>query len=137
VVILGLFAVQRTGTGRVSAFFGPITLICSSSLASRHLFHRPHPSVLAAINPFYAISFLLTYKFIGFLTLGAVFPGRHRVGSGLYRSRPFRPPTDPHGLVQPRVPGARAELPAARVRSSGQSRTRENPFFLLYPEWAR
>ncbi len=74
VILIGLFSVQRTGTGRVSSFFGPITALWFAVLAVSGLFALARePSVLFAINPYYAVSFLLTHKFIAFVTLGAVF----------------------------------------------------------------
>ena len=51
-LIIGLFLVQSQGTGRVAAFFGPITLVWFLSLAAVGLSHIfDHPAVLAAFNP--------------------------------------------------------------------------------------
>jgi KUP system potassium uptake protein len=137
VILLGLFAVQRTGTGRVAAFFGPITALWFLVMAIAGLFGiARNPGVLAAINPYYAISFLATYKFIGFLTLGAVFlavTGSEAVYTDLghFGRRPIR--TAWFGLV----------FPALTLNYFGQGalvlsdpEARENPFYLLFPEWA-
>ena len=74
VILIALFAVQRRGTARVAAFFGPIMVIWFVTLAvtgALHIMDDPH--VFAAINPAYAISFVSTHGTIGLITLGAVF----------------------------------------------------------------
>ena len=75
VAILGcLFLVQRRGTTRVGAVFGPITLVWFASIALAGLPWVTHrPAVLAAIDPTHAAVFLLTHGFLrGFLVLGSV-----------------------------------------------------------------
>jgi KUP system potassium uptake protein len=74
VLLLGLFMVQSRGTGRVSVLFGPITTIWFLALAMTGLLHiADDPSVLYAINPYYAVAFLSGNGTIGLVTLGAVF----------------------------------------------------------------
>ncbi len=73
-ILVGLFAVQRSGTARVASAFGPVMVIWFSSLAVMGLYHiTDDPSVLAAINPWYALQFLLDHGTTGLVTLGAVF----------------------------------------------------------------
>jgi len=73
-ILIALFAVQRRGTARVAAFFGPVMVVWFISLAVAGLMHiNDDPHVFAAINPYYAVSFLLSHGFIGLVTLGAVF----------------------------------------------------------------
>ena len=73
-ILVGLFAVQRSGTARVASAFGPVMVIWFGSLAALGLSHiSDDPSVLAAINPLYGIHFLLSHGKIGLVTLGAVF----------------------------------------------------------------
>jgi len=74
VILTLLFAVQSHGTARVSALFGPITalwFVVTAAIGAVHI--ADDPSVLAAINPFYGINFLLGHGTIGLVTLGAVF----------------------------------------------------------------
>ena len=74
VILVALFAVQSHGTARVAAFFGPITVIWFVAIAvfgALHIFDDP--GVLAAINPYYAIKFLLSHGTISLITLGLVF----------------------------------------------------------------
>ena len=73
-ILVVLFSVQSSGTARVASAFGPVMVIWFSSLAAMGLLHiSDDPSVLAAINPWYAIQFLLSHGTIGMVTLGAIF----------------------------------------------------------------
>jgi KUP system potassium uptake protein len=73
-LLVGLFAVQSRGTGRVSALFGPITILWFLVIGVTGAVHiADDPGVLAAINPYYAIVFLSSNGWIGLVTLGAVF----------------------------------------------------------------
>jgi KUP system potassium uptake protein len=73
-ILVGLFAVQRNGTARVASAFGPVMVVWFFVLAAMGLYHiSDDPSVLAAINPWYALQFLLSHGTIGLVTLGAVF----------------------------------------------------------------
>jgi len=72
-ILLVLFLVQRTGTSRVGAVFGPVMVIwfiCIALLGLRGL--AADPSVLAAINPIHAIRFFRDDGMTGFLILGSV-----------------------------------------------------------------
>ncbi len=74
VVILSLlFFFQRFGTQKVGSAFGPIMVIWFSMLfiiGANQIVH--YPSVIKAINPYYAYSLLMHYPH-GFWLLGAVF----------------------------------------------------------------
>src|SRR3954465_2941923 len=73
-ILVVLFAVQSGGTARVATAFGPVMVIWFATLAVMGLVHiSDDPSGLAAINPWYAIQFLLSHGTIGLVTLGAVF----------------------------------------------------------------
>jgi KUP system potassium uptake protein len=73
-ILVALFAVQSGGTARVASAFGPVMVVWFSVLAAMGLVHiSDDPSVLAAINPWYAVQFLLSHGTIGMVTLGAVF----------------------------------------------------------------
>ena len=74
VILIALFAVQRRGTARVASFFGPVMVVWFLTIAVAGLMHiNDDPHVFAAINPYYAVSFLSHHGFIGLVTLGAVF----------------------------------------------------------------
>jgi KUP system potassium uptake protein len=73
-ILVVLFAVQSRGTARVASAFGPIMVAWFTTLAILGVIHiADDPTVLIAINPLYAIQFLLSHGAIGLVTLGAVF----------------------------------------------------------------
>jgi KUP system potassium uptake protein len=73
-ILVVLFAVQSKGTALVASAFGPVMVIWFACLAVLGIVHvADDPSVLAAINPYYALQFLLSHGTIGLVTLGAVF----------------------------------------------------------------
>ncbi|MEJ0076131.1 MAG: potassium transporter Kup [Alphaproteobacteria bacterium] len=73
-ILIALFAVQRRGTARVASFFGPVMVIWFICIAVAGLLHiTDDPHIFAAINPYYAVSFLAQHGHIGLVTLGAVF----------------------------------------------------------------
>src|SRR5882672_6638289 len=73
-ILVLLFSVQSSGTARVASAFGPVMVVWFATLAVLGLVHiSDDPSVLAAINPYYGVHFLLTHGTIGLVTLGAVF----------------------------------------------------------------
>src|SRR5438477_585962 len=73
-ILVLLFAVQRSGTARVASAFGPVMVVWFASLAVMGFVHiSDDPSVLTAINPWYAVQFVLSHGTIGLVTLGAVF----------------------------------------------------------------
>ncbi len=58
-ILVALFVIQPFGTARIGKAFGPVMAVWFLTLAVMGvagLLH--HPSVLAAINPLYAVSFL-------------------------------------------------------------------------------
>jgi KUP system potassium uptake protein len=74
VILVGLFAVQSHGTGRVSALFGPLMVLWFVVLAVAGGMHiMDHPAVFRAINPLYAIQFVIDNHLIALVTLAAVF----------------------------------------------------------------
>jgi len=72
-ILIGLFVIQRKGTGAVAALFGPVMLFWFAALGALGVFGiLKHPSVLTAVNPWYAVEFFLEHRGFGFLALGAV-----------------------------------------------------------------
>jgi KUP system potassium uptake protein len=73
-ILVVLFSVQSSGTAWIATAFGPVMVLWFSVLTVMGLVHiSDDPSVLAAINPWYGIQFLLSHGTIGLVTLGAVF----------------------------------------------------------------
>ncbi len=74
VILVLLFSVQSGGTARVASAFGPVMVVWFVTLTILGLVHiSDDPTVLAAINPWYAIKFVLSHGVIGLVTLGLVF----------------------------------------------------------------
>jgi KUP system potassium uptake protein len=72
-ILVGLFFVQKRGTGTVGAFFGPIMLawfVTIGALGAWHVAHRP--AVLAALAPHHAVRYIAAHGVPGFLVLGSV-----------------------------------------------------------------
>src|SRR5207253_6596758 len=73
-ILVVLFSVQSSGTARVASAFGPVMVVWFATLAVMGLVHiSDDPTVMAAINPWYAIQFMLSHGTIGLVTMGAVF----------------------------------------------------------------
>jgi KUP system potassium uptake protein len=137
VILVALFAVQSRGTAQVAVFFGPLTLVWFVAIALPAL-HQigANPSVLYALNPWQAVSFLGTHGAIGLVTLGAVFlavTGAEALYADLGHFG--RHPIQFAWLV--------VVLPALTLNYFAQGalvlanpKAIENPFFLLYPDWA-
>ena len=136
-ILIALFVVQSRGTAKIAALFGPITLVWFIALASAGIWHvAQNPTVLLALNPLHGISFLITHRLVGFLTLGAVFlvvTGSEALYADLghFGRRPIQ------------AAWLFVALPALTLNYLGQGaliladpKNIENPFFLLYPEWA-
>ena len=74
VILVGLFAVQRFGTGSVGIVFGPTTLVWFLAIGASGLDHIfDDPTILYAINPYYIVGFLTHQPDVAFVTIGAIF----------------------------------------------------------------
>jgi KUP system potassium uptake protein len=134
VVLVGLFVVQRRGSERIGAFFGPIMAVWFAALAIAGLLQvMQAPGVLAALNPSHGFRFLATHGWTGFLALGSVFlalTGAEALYAdmGHFGCGPIR--LDWFGLV----------LPALVLNYFGQGalvlahpEAVDSPFFRLFP----
>ncbi|RWE35726.1 MAG: potassium transporter Kup [Mesorhizobium sp.] len=74
VILAILFSVQRFGTGKVAAVFGPVTALWFLAIGVAGIYHlMDDPSILLAINPYYAVAYLASTPTAAFVTVGAVF----------------------------------------------------------------
>ena len=134
VILIGLFALQRRGTGSVGKIFGPVMILWFivigalgvSAIAAR-------PEVLKAVNPGYAISFFADHGFKGFLVLGSVFlvvTGGEALYAdmGHFGRRPIRLAW--FGLV---LPGLLLNYFGQGALVISDPKAIENPFYLLAP----
>jgi len=136
-ILLGLFAVQSHGTGRVSDFFGPICLVFFLTMAGLGIRHiADDPAIFEALNPWHAVRFLFNHGFVGSLiVLGsivlAVTGGEALYADmGHFGAGPIR--TAWMGLVFPSLALnylGQGALVLARPEAL------KNPFFFMAPGW--
>jgi KUP system potassium uptake protein len=137
-ILVGLFAVQRYGTGFVGRFFGPIMVVWFLALAVAGVHGiAGHPSVLQALSPTYAVQFFADRGLTAFLALGGVVL-TVTGAEALYADMGHfgRPPIRRAWLF--------VVFPALILNYMGQGALliehpggAENPFYLLIPHWAR
>ncbi len=72
-LLVGLFAIQKRGTAKVGALFAPVMMVYFCVIATLGTIQIVNtPEILAALNPWYAVQFFITDKFLAFLALGSV-----------------------------------------------------------------
>ncbi len=136
-IIVGLFLIQRRGTGQIGQFFGPVMLLWFAVLGVLGIVNAvQNPSVFGAINPLYAVRFFGNNGGTGFLVLGTVIlvvTG----GEALYADMGHfgRPPI--------RLAWVALVLPALLLNYFGQGalllrepEAAANLFYLMAPSWA-
>jgi KUP system potassium uptake protein len=133
-ILLGLFSIQRRGTGDVGKLFGPVMIAWFATLAALGVYHvSQKPEILAALSPYYGATFFLRHGIRGMLILGSVVlvvTG----GEALYADMG-------HFGVRPiRLAWTGFVLPALLLGYLGQGalilsdpKAIENPFFALVP----
>jgi KUP system potassium uptake protein len=137
VVLVTLFLVQRVGTAKVGAMFGPLMLVWFAVLAVLgiiHIVREPH--VLAAVLPHHAVTFFLRNHIHGFLVLGAVFLVMTG-GEALYADMGH------FGARPIRLAWFYVAFPALLLNYFGQGalllqgKGAAHPFFEMAPAWGR
>ncbi|MDK2124865.1 potassium transporter Kup [Parachitinimonas caeni] len=136
-VLVGLFMMQAHGTAAVGKLFGPIMVLWFLVLAILGVVNILHdPTILAAINPVYAIRFFLDHHYAAFLALGSVvlaITGGEAIYAdmGHFGRRPIR------------LGWFAFVLPALLINYFGQgalllhdASARVNPFYHMAPDWA-
>ncbi len=72
-ILVGLFLIQRHGTGVVGLLFGPIMLLWFAALATVGVWNiLKAPEIIEAVNPAYAIHFVTAHGYASFIVLGSV-----------------------------------------------------------------
>ncbi len=135
IILVGLFALQSQGSGRIGKLFGPVMaawfvtigLLGMGGIAA-------HPGVLTALDPRYGLGYLFGHGPTGFVVLGAVFlcaTGAEALYAdmGHFGPRPIR--TAWYGLVLPALVLNYAGQTAIVI--DGVAGPGTNPFFILCP----
>ncbi|MGE5369099.1 MAG: potassium transporter Kup [Chloroflexota bacterium] len=136
-ILITLFWVQKRGTARVAALFGPIMVVFFVVIAALGAMHiGDAPQVLWAFDPRCGLGFLLEHGWLGFAVLGSVFLGVTGA-EALYADMGH------FGRFPIQAAWLGFVLPALLLNYLGQgalllSRPEavDNPFFLLAPDWA-
>jgi KUP system potassium uptake protein len=136
VILLSLFMVQRFGTARVGAAFGPITALWFLTIAVLGAAEiSREPRVLMSVNPYLAVRFFVDHGFVGFAVLGAVF-------LAVTGSEALYADIGHFGKKPIRLAFFSLALPALLLNYFGQGALLlrdpaaiENPFYLLAPRW--
>ena len=137
VILLCLFAAQRFGTEKIGRAFGPVMTLWFLVISILGVIAiSKHPAVLVAIDPRYALRFMMATGRSGFLVLGGVFlciTG----GEALYADMGH------FGRGPIRRAWYFAVLPALLSSYAGQTAflldqasVNGNPFFLIAPTWS-
>lgn len=138
-IIVVLFLVQRLGTGAVGRLFGPVMGVWFVVIGACGVGGIvDHPSILKALSPTYALSFLTGHFAIAFFSLAAVVLAVTGA-EALYADMGHfgRTPITRVWLI--------LVFPACILSYLGQgalilgdpARSISSPFFLLVPEWGR
>src|SRR6266403_1709782 len=138
IILIGLFVMQRKGTGFIGNIFGPVMLAWFLVLALLGIHGIVQaPGVLVAVSPLYAFDFLIHRDFhISFAVLGAAFLAVTG-GEALYADMGH------FGRVPIRLAWFAVALPALVLNYFGQAAllitdasALDNPFYQLAPDWA-
>lgn len=136
-ILLGLFIIQRHGTGLVSKWFGPITLVWFLAIAAcGYPYIVANPTVLNAFLPSFALSFLIEHQFVSFVVLGSVFLAVTGA-EALYADMGH------FGRTPIQLAWIWVVFPALIMNYLGQAafilsnvEGAKDPFFLMVPQWA-
>src|SRR4030088_2421311 len=137
IILIGLFVMQRKGTGFIGNIFGPVMLAWFLVLALLGIHGIVQaPGVLAALSPLYAVDFLIHEDFhISFAVLGAAFLAVTG-GEAMYADMGH------FGRVPIRLAWFTVALPALVLNYFGQAAllvtdasALDHPFYQLAPDW--
>ena len=136
-ILIGLFMIQKHGTGVVGMLFGPVCALWFAALAASGVWNiSRNPAILAALDPTHALHFATAHGQASFVVLGSVLlaiTGAEALYAdmGHFGKRAIRIAW--FGLV----------APALVLNYFGQGallmlepKALENPFYLSFPSWA-
>ncbi len=137
VILLLLFTVQKRGSASIGRYFGPVMVVWFIAISALGILNiADNPRILWAINPYYALRFIVEQPGITFIILGAVVlcvTGAEALYAdmGHFGRRPIR------------VTWFTVVMPALTLNYFGQGallikhpEAVKNPFFMMAPDWA-
>jgi KUP system potassium uptake protein len=136
-ILATLFAFQFRGTSSVASFFAPVTIVWFATMAVLGIVHiGDDPSIFLALNPVYAVRFVLFNPSMGLIIFAGVFLAVTG-GEALYADLGH------FGRTPIRLAWIFIVLPALILNYLGQGAFMHahpdaltNPFFLMAPSWA-
>ena len=138
IILAGLFAIQRGGTARIGAWFGPIIGIWFVTLAVLGVAEIARfPDILRALSPTYAARFIVDEPLAAFLAFGAVVlavTGTEALYAdmGHFGATPIR-----RAWLFFVMPCLVLNYFGQGALIVGDPSAVQNPFYLLAPDWAR
>jgi KUP system potassium uptake protein len=138
VILIGLFLIQSYGTAKVGIVFGPVMLFYFLIIGIMGMGGiMRDPSILAAVNPYWALNFFLLDPKLAFLALGSVVLAVTGA-EALYADMGH------FGRKSISVAWLYVAFPCLLLNYLGQSallldnpQAIDNPFFRLAPDWAQ
>jgi KUP system potassium uptake protein len=137
-ILVGLFFIQRFGSGTIGWMFGPVILVWFTVIGLLGLSQVvKDPAVLQGLSPIWGVRFLVDNGAAGYLTLGGVVLAVTGAET-LYADRGH------FGAAPIRLGWFGVALPALMLNYLGQAvliqhdpSTARNPFYLMAPNWAQ
>jgi KUP system potassium uptake protein len=136
-ILIGLFLIQKHGTGLVGMLFGPVCALWFTALATCGVFNIiGNPEILSALNPLHAVRFATSHGFASFVVFGSVLlaiTGAEALYAdmGHFGARAIRVAW--FGLVSPALVLNYFGQGALLIANPAAL---ENPFYLAFPQWA-
>jgi KUP system potassium uptake protein len=136
-ILVGLFLIQKHGTGIVGILFGPVCAIWFLAIAAAGLWNIvKNPEIIGALSPLHALRFVTGHGFASFVVLGSVLLAITGA-EALYADMGH------FGGRAIRLAWFTLVAPALLLNYFGQGallladpRAVENPFYLAFPSWA-
>ncbi|QWE13964.1 potassium transporter Kup [Polynucleobacter sp. AP-Sving-400A-A2] len=137
VILVALFMIQKYGTAAVGNLFGPVTLTWFITLAVLGVINiGAAPQIIGAINPMYAVQFVMDHPTTAYIVMGAVVLVVTGV-EALYLDMGH------FGRNPVRYAWLIVVLPSLLINYLGQGalllsnpEAASNPFYLMVPDWA-
>ncbi len=136
-ILIGLFLLQRHGTGVVGLLFGPVCAIWFLSIGAVGVWNiAKMPAILEGLNPAYALHFVTAHGYASFLVLGSVLLAVTGA-EALYADMGH------FGKRAIRIAWFTLVAPCLVLNYFGQgallltdTKALQNPFYLAFPSWA-
>jgi KUP system potassium uptake protein len=137
VVLVGLFLIQRFGTGRIGRLFGPVMMLWFASTALWGVLAlAKEPDALQALSPHWVLLYVRDEPLIAFLSLGAVVltvTGAEALYADLGH---FGRSAITRAWLLVVFPALVLSYLGQAAAVAGSSKAVGNPFFAIVPGWA-